>query len=278
MHAIPVAAADSAAQSASSETVLPPPRYSDPASPQLERSVSLLTANTTRRKSLLVVVDHRNREPIGDAPFHDLLGFDGGGLKIGLGLRYGILDNLDAGLYRLNGTVESFDVYDLDLRYRFLAQDRHGVDLAIRPGISIFTQKDAGDAARGFLQLLASRTLKSRFRFGSGLLYHSESTNDTKTNLDDDYSVAAQALFEVLITPSLAWNVEMSANLSGYGSSNPQISSSLKILTYRHSFAIVLTNNQYTSADGVVTNTHRGFEDIVIGFSITREIPLGKQW
>ena len=271
-------AAETAKATVAPAAVTVAPRYSSASSPRIERAINLLSANTTRKNNLLAVIDHRNREPAGDAPFHDLFGFDGGGLKVGVGLRYGLLEDLDLGFYRLNGTVEVFDVYDLDFRYQFLKQEKHTLDMAIRPGMSLFIHQDADNAAGGFVQLLGNRTFKDRYRLGSGLLYHSDSTNDAKTNKDDDHSIAAQIFFEGLITQSLAWTVEMSANLAGYGAPNPQVSTALKIRTYKHTFSIVLSNNQYTSADGVVSGTRRGTEDIILGFTITREIPIGNQW
>lgn len=70
--------------------------------------------------------------------------------------------------------------------------------------------------------------------------YHSDSSNDLKSNTDDDYSVAVQSFIENLIRPTLAWNLEVSANLSGYGASNPQLSSAIKIITNRHTSATVV--------------------------------------
>jgi len=242
--------------------------------PQVDRAITLLTAKSVRKKTLLFVVDHRNRQAINDEPFHDFLGFDSGGLKIALGLRYGLYDNLDIGIYRLNGTIEPFDAYDFDARYQILQQEKHGVDLAIRPGLTWFSQEESGDAAGGFVQVLASRTFKDRMLMGVGLMYHSDSSNDVKSELDDDYSFGVQALFDYRILPRLSWNIEMAANISGYGSAHPQISSAIKFLTHRHTFAIVLSNTQYISADGVATNSDRGFDDMLIGFSITRELPL----
>ncbi|MBI9092101.1 MAG: hypothetical protein JEZ12_23055 [Desulfobacterium sp.] len=66
--------------------------------------------------------------------------------------------------------------------------------------------------------------------------------------------------------------VEISANVSGYGSDNPQVRAGLKLFTHRHTFAIVLSNTQYMSAGGVVSNTEHDFGDAVLGFTITREL------
>jgi hypothetical protein len=42
-------------------------------------------------------------------PMGDMMGFDIGAMKIGLRLRFGILDRLDVGLLRLNGTFYRFE-------------------------------------------------------------------------------------------------------------------------------------------------------------------------
>jgi len=240
--------------------------------PRIERAISLLTANPTRKQTFLVIVDHRNRDSFTEEPFHNLYGFDGGGLKIGLGLRYGVLDFLDVGIFRVNGTVEVFDTYDFDLRYQFFNQQDHSVDVAIRPGFSWFSEKDDDDGAGGFCQLLVSRTFKEKFILGTGILYHSDSSNETKSNKDVEHSIAIQALFEARLLHWLSWDVEMAANVGGYGSAHPQFRSGFKIITPRHTFALTVSNTQYMSASGVVSNTDRDFDDMVLGFSISREI------
>jgi hypothetical protein len=239
-----------------------------------DRAISLLAGNTIHKNYFLVVVEHRNRESVDEEPFHDFLGFDGGGLKIGLGLRYGILDTLDAGIYRSNGTNEAFDTYEFDARWQLLTQGAHGVDLAIRPGLSVFTQKEEDDAAGLFAQLLACRTWGARFFTGAGILYHSDSSGALKKNTDDEHSMAVSAFVDYRLLSWLSWNAETACNIHGYGAAHPIISSSVKIFTFGHTFAMVLSNSQYTTADGVVSNSEKGFGDTVIGFSITREIPF----
>jgi hypothetical protein len=240
--------------------------------PRIDRALNLLTATSARKGHFLFIVDHRNREAMDEDPAHNLLGFDSGGLKIGLGIRYGLLDNLDIGLYRVNGTSESFDTYDMDFRYRFLNQKDHFVDLAIRPGITVFTQEGEDDALEYFGQLLVSRTFFDRLLVGTGLLYHSDSSNELKTNKDDDESFAVQGLMEFRILPNFALDLEMCAKVDGYGSDHPQLRAGFKYFTHRHTFAIVVSNTQYMSASGGVSNTDHDLGDAVLGFTITREL------
>ncbi len=241
--------------------------------PCADRVISLLTPNPIRDGGFLFAVQHRNRQPINEDPFHDFLGFDGGGLKIGLGLRYGLFNNLDIGIWRVNGTIEAFDVYEFDLRYQLLGQKDHIVDLAFRPGITWFSQKDEKDALGGFFQLLLARHfLDNRLSVGTGLLYHSDSSDATKTAKDDDYSIAVPAYIEMRFLHNLAWNVEMSANIAGYGASHPQFSTAIEYIFYDHVLAIILSTSQNMSADSVVSNTEHDLGDIVLGFSIVKEL------
>jgi hypothetical protein len=220
------------------------------------------------------VVTHRARKTFTEDTADDYLGLDAGGLKVGLGLRYGVLPFLDVGLYRVNGTAEIFDTYEFDLKVQLLKQEQHFVDLAVRPGASWFRQPGMDDASGFFGQLLASRTCRRRLTLGAGLLYHSDSSSAIKSTDDDDESLAAQALVEFRLTPAIAWNLEMASNLSGYGESRPALSTSFKVLTHRHTFALVISNTQYGAADGIVTNAWREWDDLIFGFNITREIQL----
>ena len=242
--------------------------------PVLERGINILTPRTLRRNSLLLVIDHRSRQRLNKNAFHDFLGFDAGGLKIGLGLRYGLFDCLETGLYRLNGTAEVFDVYEFDLKYRVLKEENHFIDLALRCGLTWFSQPGMKDASGFFTQILGSKTCLGRVSLTTGLLYHSDSSNDLKSAADTDYSLAIPALIEVRLCGKLAWDLEMAANVAGYGSKWPAISSGLKIITNRHTFSLVFSNTQYISADGIAANSGRGFKDTIIGFTITREFDL----
>jgi hypothetical protein len=254
------------------------------AHPRIDRVVNLYLARTTRKRTLQLTVDHRTNQPFTENTWHDYFGFDAGSLKIGLGLRYGILENLDAGFYRLNSATERFDVYQFDARYRLLRQERHHLDLGLRAGVTWFSQEDAEDAVGWLGQLLVDRRFFSRLTFGSGLLFHSDSTNGVKSSADRNWSLAVPVLLDVRILGWLSWNLEVAFNVAGYGtrgkrdaagkelSSWPAFSSAVRFITSRHTFELVLTNNQYTSADGVVANTPRGFDKLIVGFTITREL------
>lgn len=239
-----------------------------------ERAVNALTAQTVRRNAILFVIMHRARQSFAEEGNGDFLGLDAGGLKVGLGLRYGVLDNADVGVLRLNGTAEVFDTYEFDARYRVLDQSEHLLDAALRAGLSWFVHPDADDASGAFGQLLASRRFGRRVTTGAGLLYHADSSGDRKSSGDDDGSLALQGSLEVKLTPKLACVVEVGANINGYGEDRPVASASIKAFTYGHTFSLVVSNTQYVGADGIVANAWRDWDEPIIGFNITRELEL----
>jgi hypothetical protein len=239
--------------------------------PVLERGINVLTPRTLRKNSLMFLVEHRTRQEFDRNSFEDLAGFDAGGLKIGLGLRYSFTDDLETGFYRLNGTNEAFDTYEFDLKYWLLRQKKHGVDLAARGGATWFSQGKVEDASGYFGQLLLGGNLNKHFRIGTGLLAHSESSSELKTLSDEEYSVAVPVQFEARFNGRFAWLAEIVTPVAGFKAPHPVISTSLKIMTWRHSFNLVVSNSQYMSADGIVAGSHRSMKNIVVGFCITRE-------
>jgi hypothetical protein len=130
------------------------------------------------------------------------------------------------------------------------------------------------DRSAFFTQLLVNRELYKRVRVGSGLLYHSDSYNDTKTSADAKHSLAVPATLEIRVLPWLALNGEFAAAVDGYGSDFPAVSTSAKILTHRHTFSLVFSNTQYIGPSGIVTGSARGAGGLIFGFTIARELPL----
>ena len=242
---------------------------------QVERAVNVQFAQTTRRHAFLLIVDHRTfQAAFNKNSWGDFFGLDSGNLRIGIGLRFGILDGLDVGVYRLNNATDAFDTYEFDVKWRFLRADKHYIDMAIRAGLSWFSQKNAKDAVGGFGQLLISRMLFRRLTLGTGLMFHSDSSSDVKSNLDTQWSLAVPGSVEIRILPWLAWNVEATFKVAGYGAKWPSFSTAWKFLSPKHVFSLVLSNTQYIGADGIVANSRRGYKDLIIGFQIQREFPL----
>jgi hypothetical protein len=241
------------------------------------RILALPTARTVRKGKLEFIIDHRASSPIYNKdsrhPFSDMwnnfLGLDSS-LQVGLGLRYGVSSDLDVGIYRA-ASISATDTYEFDARYRALAQGNAGVDVAVRAGLSWFSQPDAADARGVYGQLLATRLLFDRILIAGGLLYHSSSTNDTKYNQDRAWSTAGAVGVEARLAAAVAIDAELVSCMWGYCSKNPAFSGGFKFSTSRHNFALVCSNTQYITADGYVTNTSRQWSKLVLGFHITRE-------
>ncbi len=243
---------------------------------RVDRVVNVMTAHTIEKRSFLFTIDHRTWQALEEDSFQDFLGFDAGNLKIGLGLRYGLLDNLEVGVLRSNGTFPRHrsDTYDFDSKYKVLEQEEHYLDVAVRGGITWLSTKEDEDSAGFFFQLLSNRAINERLRLGTGFLYHSDSYNDDKSRTDPDYSAAIPILLEVRLTGRLMFGGEIVPNIAGYAEDHPTFAMSLKFLTHRHSFALVFSNNRHFTPDGIATNTNRDFEDMIMGFTITRELHL----
>jgi hypothetical protein len=251
-------------------------KWDSPELPRIDRAVNVQTAHTTRRHAFLITVDHRAWQTFTEHPMGDLMGFDVGAMKIGLGLRFGVFDRLDAGVLRLNGTLAdyNFDTYEFDGKYHLLHQASQHIDLAVRGGVTWFSVTGGPDRNAFFTQLLVNRELHRRVRVGSGLFYHSNSYNDTKTFSDQKHSMAVPATVEIRVLPWLALNGEFAATVDGYGSDFPAISTSAKILTHRHTFSLVFSNTQYIGPSGIATGSARGAGGLIFGFTIARELPL----
>lgn len=241
--------------------------------PALERGINLLTTRTVPQWHGSIIVDHRANEPINHAPFTDFLGLDAGSLKIGLGLRLGLLDSLDIGIYRVNGTVEPFDTYEFDARWRFLDQARHGVSAAIRGGGTWFYVPSAADDSGVFGQLMVERLFFRRVLWNVSALYHSNSTSEEKTARDTRWSLAVGTLIDVRLSRWLAWEIEAVPTVAGYMDTHPTFSTAAKFITNRHAFSIVFSTSQHTAADGVPADSPRAVADTIIGFKIVRELP-----
>jgi hypothetical protein len=138
--------------------------------------------------------------------------------------------------------------------------------------VTWFVQPDMSDAVGFSGQLLADRVFLDQLLVAAGFLFHSESSNDRKTLDDDAYSGAVAGLLEWRFIDMLALNAEMAANVFGYGSKWPAFAFAFEIVTYRHTFALVFSNTQYVTTDGIVAGSWRGFDELVFGFQITREI------
>ncbi len=239
------------------------------------RILALPTARTLGPGGSELVIDHRATGAIYDSsrdrPWSEMANSFAGldsSVRVGLGVRFGVIEGLDAGIYRA-GTPGT-DTYELDARFQAMRQEDMGVDLAIRAGLTWFAQPRRKDAAGVFGQLLATRLLARRILLSAGAFYHSSSTNDTKYNQDKAWSVAVGGGVEARVSGPLAVDAELVACTAGYCSRNPTFSAGLKLLTPRHTFAVVCGNTTYLTADGYIADTERPWSKLTLGLQITR--------
>lgn len=241
-----------------------------------DRVINILTTQTVRPGALTLTIDHRAHDSFlaGEDAFFDYLGLDAGNLKIGIGLRLGLKPYLDFGMYRLSNGPNLFDVYEFDTKVRFLKQDKQFVNMSLRIGATWFVQKNADDASGFFSQVNIDRRLFGKLLLGTGFAFHTDSTNDRKTLQDKDPSAAILGYAEWRPVQRFSLNAEMAANVAGFGSKFPIFAFAARFLTHRHAFSLVVANSQYMSADGIVSNSWRAFDELVFGFQIVREFNL----
>lgn len=258
------------------ETEDPAAGWYGKAFPEAVRILALQTARPVRKGGFDLIIDHRSSSPIynkdskhaGADMWNTFLGFDSP-IQVGLGLRYGVVDDLDVGIYRAGASAT--DTYEFDFRYRAVSQDVAGIDLGVRGGLSWFSQPNVSDAHGFYGQVLATRLIANRVLISGGWLYHSNSTNNTKYNQDKAWSTAGAIGIEARLAAPVALDAELVSCVAGYCSKNPAFSGGVKYFTSRHTFALVCSNTQYITADGYLTNTDRQWNKLVIGFNITRE-------
>jgi hypothetical protein len=245
--------------------------------PRIERAVNVPNAQTTRARALNLLVDHRGFEPFQKHAFQDFMGFDAGGLKIGLQLRYGITDHLEVGAQRLSNGTDDYDTYQFDLKYWILPAASAFVDVAARAGGTWYESPTGPDSGGAFGQLLVSRSFREYLWLGTGLFYHSNASNTARRGPDgrraagQAYALAVPAALEVRLQTFLAFDAEACFNVAGYHAKYPVVSAALKFISFRHTFSLVFSNSQYIGADGLVANSERGIHELVFGFTITRE-------
>jgi hypothetical protein len=249
--------------------------------PRPLRILALMTGRTVKKGGFEFILDHRASQAIYDDSngrgaadmWNNFLGLDST-VTVGLGLRYGIIEGLDAGLYRVGGF--KFDTYEFDVRFQALNQDEHGIDLLARGGLSWFVVPDHADAAWPFAQLYASRLVANRLLATVGLMYHSNSSASTVrgikyANEEHKWSFAWAAGLEYRLSGAVALDAEMVSCTAGFCAKRPAFSGGIKFLTNRHTFALVCGNTQFLSADAYITNTITPWSKLTIGFNLTRE-------
>ena len=239
--------------------------------PVIERALAIPLPKTLEPGQWLFTIEHRNRESVDKEPVHDFFGFDAGGLKIGLGLRYGVFENMDLGVSRWNGTSERYDTYQFDGRYRLTKETSFGVDSALQAGVSWFTQRNRKDASGPFAGLWLGRSAFDRIYLSAGAVYHTDSSDPLKRVTDRDDTLGILGSLHCRLLDTFYLLGEVSGPLAGYGADRPAWSAGFKWVTLRHTFAVFVANSQTYGMDGLVAGTSADPDARRLGFSVTRE-------
>jgi hypothetical protein len=155
-----------------------------------------------------------------------------------------------------------------------LKQEKQYINMAIRVGGTWFVQKNMDDAGGFFAQFMLDRRFAGKFLAGAGIAFHSYSVNEEKISSDVKPSTAVTGYMEWRPVRMFALAGEIAAAVTGYKSKVPVFGFSVRFLTYRHAFSIIVANTQYMTADGMVANSPRGFPDLLFGFQIVREFNI----
>ena len=246
---------------------------------QLERALATPLPRTVLPQYLLLTIDHRNRQPMDSRYFYDFLGFDAGGTKIGVGLRYGLTSRWDAGLQRINGTNPSADAFNLDTKYRVAVEAGWRPDVAILAGLTGYSDPDRRDSWGGYGALILGESFLSRLYLSAGAMGH---TNSDAPDRRLENPKGASAVFgsaHLRLIHELALTGEFNAPVSGSpgpGRRSRSIGWALgfKVITPRHSLALLASNTQFYGMDGLASGARHNPNRAVFGFSITREFSL----
>ena len=238
-----------------------------------ERIFNVLTARPLKPYTWMSTINHRSGTGLRDRPGYNWAGFAGGGLNVGLGLRYGVLNGLDVGILLVNHAIEPFNTYEYDARYQVLHQERHAMNAAVRLGGSLFHQQDASVANAWFGQVIVDRIWADRVITSINSAFHSNSSNPRKATDDPLATLSVGLGVEARCAEALALDAEITIPVAGYHVSLPGFSMGPKLITNRHTFSLLLANTQALSLDSTVTGgSSKSLGDFVLGFVITRQI------
>jgi hypothetical protein len=106
---------------------------------------------------------------------------------------------------------------------------------------------------------------------------HADSSAGDKTSDAEDNSLAVIGSASFRLSDLISLVAEANGPVAGYQSHTVGWGAGVKFITYRHTFAIHVSNTNATSADGLAAGTAFDGGDLLVGFSITRELSLAEQ-
>lgn len=230
-------------------------------------------------------------------PFDDLLGMESG-VKVGILFGYGITKNWDVMVQRANGkndyidldgNLNSYDLWDVMTKYKFLDENKQGIDASLSLGGTYFWQNEGTGRWAGNAALLAEKSFW-RFRAGSGLLYTSlsefqgansaqsdEAPDKIYPNEDADgvsrpenHTMAIPVSLSFALTKRQQLFSEMAFPVSGYDTGNgPSMAAGWRYNTHSHAYSIYLSNTANLSYNSAFTGGYKENRLDLFGFDIS---------
>jgi hypothetical protein len=234
-------------------------------------------------------------------PFDDLLGLESG-VKVGILFGYGITKNWDVMVQRTNGRDytpdpfdpfdterHSFDLWDVMTKYKFLDENKQGVDASLSLGTTVFWQDDNHKEYAGNAALMVEKSFW-RFRAGSGLLYTSLSnfeharSNQPDTAPDklypnedafgaprpENHTFAIPVSLSFALTKSQQLFGEMAFPVDGYDTGcGPSMAAGWRYNTHTHAYSVYLSNNPNGSYNSGFTGGYKDNQLDLLGFDIS---------
>ena len=230
-------------------------------------------------------------------PFNDMLGLESG-VKVGILFGYGITKNWDVMVQRQNGRnsytknlaateTGSYDLWDVMTKYKFLDENKQGVDASVSMGTTMFWQDDGHKEYAGNAALMVEKSM-GRFRAGSGLLYTSLSTFEGVSSGagaprkdypnefygpnpgEPNHTMAIPVSLSFALNKSQQLFAEMAFPVSGYDTGNgPSKAVGWRYNTHSHAYSIFLCNTANSSFNSAFTGGYKDNQLDLFGFDIS---------
>jgi Membrane bound beta barrel domain (DUF5777) len=250
---------------------------------------------------LTILFTHRFQQPVQDSTIHDLYSFDNGA-RIGIGIWYAPLKNLNVGFYR-SSELDVYEVsaqYQLPIRGAFAASLRVGEDWrtdtnTVSPHSSFFAQAVLAYSIGQYARLTVVPTYLQRANgspsiFGSGTRPpppHDGSCTAlpivppppnpvfTCSGLYEDVFNVPVAL-SISLTRTIRIHAEVTPRLAEVDSNGVGWTVALEKVLLRHRFAFTAGNQRQTTVDQYLPSVPytQSSGNVYLGFNITRQWKL----
>ena len=220
----------------------------------------------------------------------DIYGIYGSGANIRLGFTYVLLDKVGFGVFKGRvsvgfGSTKIGMVQDFNLKYGFLEQSRNGkipvsVTYYANAGLSTDKKKEelpngnSSDRLSYFHQIIISRKFSDKLTVQvAPSVSHFNVVPPTMKN--DHFAVAVSGRYKISEVTAILVNYDQP--LTKHADNNPQfnVSAGIEMATSSHQFQIFITNYpyivpQYNNAQNQPNTVHEWYQDLFVGFNITR--------